>query len=156
MPDQKFRVGGGYTAFTYNGSPILYLDEIADTAPRPVAAPEVVQPLDSQYPIEVAFPKAAGAGTLVLRIREQWATNAWETIPGFAGTSDIVEVFQRNINSGGVQCMKVITGPNGVRRGFTYIGCVVTDINDSETINIGTMTLPKTITLMYLKKVRYT
>ncbi len=154
MGDQKFRVGGGYTAFVYNGKPVLYLDQIADTAPRPVAAPEPVQPLDEAYPIEIAFPKAAGAGTLVLSIREQWASNVWETLPGYEGTNDIVEVFQRNIDSGGVTCMKIITGPNGVRRGFSYNGCVITDINDSETITIGTMTLPKQITLMYLKKVK--
>lgn len=148
---QIFRVGGGYTAFYYANQPILYVDQVREVAPRPVAAPQPVQPLDSKYPIEIAFPAALEAGTLELTIREQWASEIWQNLPGFTGIVDLLGVFQQNLISGNVTCSKVISGPNSTRVTY-YRGCVITNVMIDETVNIGTMTLPKTIQIMYLQR----
>lgn len=154
MADQKFRVGGGYTRFVFNGQALLYLEVVQDTAPRPVAAPQPIQPLNEPHPIEIAFPKAVGAGTLVLTVREQWATNIWEGLPGYNGASDILEVFDRNIANGAITVTKSIPIPGGGVRYTYYHGCVITDLDESETVDIGTMTFPKRITLTYTHKSR--
>jgi len=149
MAEQKFRIGGGYTAFTFNGTPLLYVEILSDTGPKPVSPPEEIQPLDATHPIEIATPIAHRAGTLTLSIREQWASPVWQTLPGYEGTSDIIEVFKRNVALGTITCSKIIRLPNGGTRQFVYHNCVITDISDTETVDIRTMTMPRTITLMY-------
>lgn len=152
MPPQKFRVGGGYTAFSFNGQPILYLEVVRDNAPRPVADPEPIHPLDSQHPIEVAFPKAHTVGSLVLTIREQWVPMIWQQLPGYENATNILEVFSANIASGSIMCSKVIEAPDGSKRTTYYHGCVITAIDESEEVNIRSMTFPKTITVTYTHK----
>jgi len=152
---QKFRVGGsGYTRFQFNGQTLMYLEIVRDTAPRPVAAPQAIQPLAFRNPVEIAFPNAVGAGTLELTIREQWASPIWEELPGMRGAFDILEVFERNINNGAITVTKSVPIPGGGTRFTYYLGCVVTDLDESETVEIGTMTLPKRIVLTYIKKSR--
>ena len=58
MANSTFRVGGGYTAFVYNGKPLIYAQMINERGPQPVATPQPIQPLDSPYPIEIALPIA--------------------------------------------------------------------------------------------------
>lgn len=152
MTEQKFRVGGGYTAFIFNGQPLAYIDVLNDQGPSPVADPEPVQPIDAPHPIEIAFPKAHRAGQLQVSITETWNEEVWEQLPGFEGAADIIEVFERNINQGSIKCTRVVTRPDGSKRGTIYIGTVVTDIDDSEEIRVSTMTLPKRVTMMYKKK----
>jgi hypothetical protein len=154
MATQTFRVGGGYTAFTFNGTPLLYVDEVAEQGPRPVAGPEEIQPLDARHPIEIAFPIAHKAGTLTLTIREQWASSVWENLPGFEGAVDIIDVFQKNIELGSITCSKIIRLPNGGTRQIEYHNCVITDIDDSETVRVGTMTFAKRISIMYTHKTK--
>lgn len=146
-----FRVGGGYTSFRYNNQTLLYVDQLREIAPRPVASPQPVQPMDSPYPIEIAFPAALEAGSLEITIREQWTQEIWQTLPGYQNTIDLLGVFQQNLISGAVTCMKVINGPSGIRTVY-YLGCNIVNITVDETVNIGTMTLPKQITLMYLQR----
>ncbi len=154
MPPSKFRVGGGYTAFVFAGQPLIYCDVLAEVGPQPVAAPEEVQPLDSKHPIEIAFANAHRAGSLTLTLREEWDRDVWEQLPGFEGATDVVEVFERNINNGSITCQKIIRMPGGRRRGLVYHNAVVTRIDDSETINIQSMTIGKTVTIMYTHKTR--
>lgn len=154
MPASKFRVGGGYTAFVYAGRPILYLEQVQDQAPRPVAQPEPIHPLDSTHPIEVAFPKAHGMGTLTLTIREQWVADIWQQLPGFEGATDILQVFEANIRNGNVTCTKIVQMPDGGKRATYYHNTVITDVDDSETVMVNKMTFAKTITMMYTHKTR--
>lgn len=146
-----FRVGGGYTTFNYNGQAVLYCDQFREIAPSPVAAPQPVQPMDSPYPIEIAFPAALQAGSIEVTIREQWNTEIWQQLPGYQNTIDLLQVFQQNLVSGAVTCTRVITTPTGYRTTY-YLGCNIVNVMLDETVNIGTMTLPKTITLMYLQR----
>ena len=74
MASSTFRVGGGYTTFLYQGKPLAFVDVVRETGPRPVAAPQAIQPLDRPYPIEVALPNAIEAGTIEVTFREQWNT----------------------------------------------------------------------------------
>jgi hypothetical protein len=44
---------------------------------------------------------------------------------------------------------KVIKSPTGFMRSRVYHNVVIVDIDEGENINIGTMTLPKTLTMQY-------
>ena len=152
----RFRVvGSSFTVFRYAGSPLIFCETIQDQAPAPVAPPEPVQPLDERHPIEIAFPRAAGAGTLVLAVKEQWDKDVWRILPGYktGQLNDIVDLFERTVNNGDVACAKLIIPPKGIKpRSVIYHGCVMVDAQLGEQVAINAMTVNKQITLMY----RYT
>jgi len=154
MANTIFRVGGGYTFFSYNGKVLNYVDVVRETAPRPVAAPQAVQPLDSPYPIEIALPAALEAGTIEVTFREQWNTEVWEALGGpFVGTNDLLGVFQAQLAQGAVTLTKVIgQTQNTPTRTITYHNCYVVNVMIDETVNIGTMTLPKSVQIMYTQR----
>ena len=158
MATSYFRVGGGYTTINFHGQLLLYVDLIRETAPRPVAAPQAIQPMDSAYPIEVAFPAALEAGTLEITFREQWEAEVWAYLPGagFQNANDLLDVFKAQLNSNSLgtdwTVSKVIANPNGTKRTITYMGCVVVNVMVDETVNIGTMTFPKSVQIMYLRR----
>lgn len=154
MPPSLFRVAGGYTKFSFRNEDLAYVMVVTDNAPRPVAPPEPIHPLGERHPIEIAFPAAHGVGTLVVRFTEQWQSDVWQQLPGFEDAVDIVDVFSRNLAVGAIECTKTITIPGGGTRVVHYHGCVVTDINDSETVQLTTVTLPKDITITYTHKSR--
>jgi len=155
---QRFRVvGSGYTIFHYAGSQLNFCDTISDQPPAPVAPPEPVQPLDERHPIEIAFPRAAGAGTLTVQIREQWDKEIWRQFPGFKTgvINDIVDLFERSVSNGKVFCAKLILPPPGHKpRAVMYHGCVIVDADLGEQVSIAAMTVPKTITIMYTHTTR--
>ena len=153
MANSKFRVGGHYTAFTYNGSVLIYAQMIAERGPQPVAGPLPIQPLDAAYPIEIALPAALEAGTLEVTFLEQWNAEVWAQLgSNFTTAADLLDVFKAQLQQGEVQCIKVITKPDGTQRSIVYHGCVVTNAQIDETIQIGTMTIPKTMTIMYRQR----
>lgn len=153
MANSIFRVGGSYTTINFKGSPIAYVDVIRETGPQPVARPQAIQPIDSKYPIEIAFPMAIQAGTLDIQIRETWNAEVWAQLgAGYSGSEDLIGIYQANLNNGPVTCTKVINIPGGGQRGIIYHGCVVTNIQMDETVAIDTMSIPKTITIMYLQR----
>jgi hypothetical protein len=150
MATSKFRVGGHYTAFTYNGQTLIYAQMISETAPQPVAQPQPIQPLDSAYPIEIALPAALNAGMLEIQFLEQWNAEVWAQLGGnFTTAADLLDVFKAQLAQGEVTCTKVITKPDKSQRVITYNGCVVVNVTIDEMVQIGTMTIPKSITIMY-------
>jgi hypothetical protein len=150
MAKSTFRVGGGYTAFIYNGLPLIYAQMIAETGPQAVAQPTPIQPLDSPYPIEIALPIALTAGQLQITFLEQWNAEVWAQLgANFSTASDLLDVFKAQLAQGEVSCIKVINKPDGTQRKIVYQGCVVYNVQIDEQIQIGTMTIPKTITIMY-------
>lgn len=154
---QTFRVvGSGFTLFTYNGSTVLNCQQIRDEPPRPVATPQEIQPLDARYPIEIAFPRAAHAGTLVLGIYEEWSRDIWQQFTPFAsGINDIVDLFDASAALGGVTCVKLIVPPAPNRtRSVIYHNSVVVDMDRGETVAIENMVPTKTLTLMYTHTTR--
>ena len=145
--------GSSYTTFRYNGANIAYLQGVRDSGQSFVAQAQAVQPLGNTYPAEIVAPRALGAGTIALSITELWHHEIWEQLAGLAGTTDLVQIVNRLASQGqAVSCTKIITPPTGAKYGKTYHGCVITDIQDGESFDITTITMPKQITLMYTHK----
>ena len=149
--ESKTRIGGsGFTSLTWRGTPLAYLQTLQDTPPQPVAGAQVVQPIDEPTPLEIVTAMAVGAGTLRLTFYELWNAPMWAQLPGLEGTNNLLQVLQRQVSLGEVSCRKLIKSPSGITRARVYHGCVITDIDEGEQINIGTMTLPKTLTMQYI------
>jgi len=155
---QRYRVvGSAYTLFSYDGNRVQSCESMQDQPPAPVAPPEPVQPLDERHPLEIAFPRAAGAGTLVLTIKEEWDREIWRQFPGYKTgvINDIVDLFDRAQDVGRVACAKLIIPPRGHKpRAVIYHGCVIVDADLGEQVAINSMTVNKTITLMYTHTTR--
>lgn len=151
--ESKTRVGGsGFTAMTWRGTRLAYLQTLQDTPPQPVAGAQVVQAIDDETPSEIVTAMAVGAGTLRLTFYELWNAPMWAQLPGFEGTFTLLDVLKRQIQLGEVSCRKLIKSPGtNITRARVYHGIVITDIDEGEQINIGTMTLPKTLTMQYIK-----
>lgn len=175
------RVGGsGFTVFHWMGKTIGWAQTVGNQSPQPVAAPEVLQPLDQRYPQAILTPAAQGPGTLQLALYEKYNEKVWDELMrtldtvdsnGFNRTgdyyNDITEVFMRIANvdpARGVTCTKMVYPPTmalgsgtgggaytGASNGYAdnYVGCVITDVRDDEQIDIGTMSITKTVTIQY-------
>lgn len=150
--ESKTRIAGsGFTTMTFRGTRLAYLQTLQDTPPQPVAAAQVVQAIDDPYPQEIVTALAVGAGTLRMTFFELWNEPVWAKLPGLEGTNNLLEVLQQQIQLGDVSCRKLIRSPLGTQRARLYLGCVLTDIDEGEQVNIGSMTLPKTITMQYIR-----
>jgi len=170
MPKSQFRVGGGYTTINFRNTPLLFVDLFRETAPRPVAAPQPIQPLNEQYPIEIALPHALEAGTLEVTLRETWNNEVWSQLDEnpnglFSKASDLLDIFKAQLADGALgtewSVTKNIYGPNGsggtkIVRHVSYTGIVITNVMVDETVQISTMTFPKSIQMMYLQRTETT
>jgi hypothetical protein len=178
MTTTNIRVGGAYTRLTWNpgGSStssvnLAWVDVIQESAPQPVAQAQPIQPVDSEYPIEIAFPGALEAGSLTVTIREQWNTEVWNAfystyndIPANFATnsdgnnkviSDLLGVFKAQLATGKVGLSKIILDPTTrqpIRR-IDYLNPTIVNVAIDETVNIGTMTFPKSIQFMYTQRI---
>jgi hypothetical protein len=133
----------------WNGVRLAYLQVVQDTPPAPVATAQAVQPIDESVPLEIVTAMAVGVGTLRLTFYELWNEYVWNMLPGLQGTYNLLTVLQQQMNLGTVTMQKVIKSPTGFMRSLVYHNVVITDIDAGENINIGTMTLPKTLTAQY-------
>lgn len=156
------RVGGsGFTWFNYRGKVVAFSQTIAITSPQPVAEPVAIQPLNFRRPAEIVVPRAVGAGTLTITGYELWNQPMWARLTGLGEAADLADVFQLMWNSGvdDLQASVVVDPPVGHGSGGkkyvrTFHGIKISHIDDGETIDINTMTIPKTITMMYAWSVR--
>jgi len=152
MTASRVRVGGsGFTTLTWRSQQIGWLQSVSDTAPTPVAQAKAIQPLDSPTPVEIVTAKAVGAGRLILEVVELWNGPIWHELAGLEGANSILDIFSAQLQLGEIVCTKVIKSPSGVMRAKTYSGCVITDVDESETVAISTMEFPKKITIQYTK-----
>lgn len=152
MSESKVRIGGsGYTVMSWRDQRLAYLQTLQDTPPQPVAQAQAVQPIDAPEPLEIVTAQAVGPGTLKMTFYELWNTPVWAGLPGLEGTNNLLEVLRRQVEMDEITCRKIIKVPGtvGQYRTYAYRGCKIVDIDQGEQINIGTMTLPKTITLQY-------
>lgn len=149
--ESRIRIAGsGRTILTFRSERMAYLQTLQDTPPQPVAGAQAIQPLDERVPLEIVTALAVGAGTLRLTFYELWNAPVWATLPGLEDTNNLIEVLERQIQLGAISCRKIIRAPlSGEMRARVYHNCVITDIDEGEQINIGTMSLPKTITIQY-------
>lgn len=141
--------GSGFTTMMWNGSRMAYLQVMQEVPPSPVATAQAVQPIDSPTPLEIVTAMAVGVGTLRCTFYELWNEPVWAALPGLEGTINLLQVLQRQISLGAVTMQKIIQSPQGTMRSKVYHNVVITDIDEGETVNIGTMTLPKTMTFQY-------
>jgi hypothetical protein len=158
----RTRVGGsGFTAFFWQHKPIGFCRQIAHTAPTAVGAgPTPIQPLDEPYPIDIVTPAAQTVGTLQLELYELYNMKVWDQLAIIAGSVDIVNVFIKVAASPTpIQVVKVVQPPTLTgSKAPTYFdifhNCVITAVEDGETIEIGTMEITKRITVMYTHTTR--
>jgi hypothetical protein len=108
-----------------------------------------VQPIDESVPLEIVTAMAVGVGTIRCTFYELWNAPVWATLPGLQGTWNLLDVLKRQISLGTVTMSKIIKSPSGIMRAKVFHNVVVTDIDEGENVNIGTMTLPKTLTFQY-------
>lgn len=152
--------GSGFTVFTWNAKPIAFARQLSHSSPQPVAAPAAIHPLDSAYPVEIMTPLAAGMGQLQVELYELYGQQVWDRLAHLTGATDIVEVFHRVANTPQpITMVKYIKPP--LIRGkvmkpytFEYHNCVITDIGDGESIEVGTMEVLKTISVAYTHMTR--
>jgi hypothetical protein len=174
--------GSGFSTFYWSNQIIAFLDELRDSGQKPIAQYQAVTPLGMSYPAEIALPRVRSEGTLQITLRELWNQPAWwalgqaaagpaspNTASGgpFVNTYNIIEVYNALAQSQTpITCTTVIqipspsatpdptlpAGPNPSYRGWTYHGVTLTDIDDSETIQIGTITMPRQLTAVYTYK----
>lgn len=150
MAQPNVRIGGsGFTVFSWRGQTMAYAKTISDQAPRPVGSIEPIQPIDQETPLEIVYPQAVGPGTLTVQFYELWNAPVWSLLPGLENTHSLLDVFKRQLQMGEITCRKVIKTPSGAYRGRVYHNCVVTDINEGESVQIETMSMPKTVTIQY-------
>lgn len=150
MAESLTRVGGsGWTSISWRGSTLAWAQTVQDTAPAVVAPAQAIQPLDQPHPVEIVTARAVGAGTLRLTLFELWNGPVWQQLPGLENAATLLDVLKTQVSLGNVSCKKTIKKPGGGFRVKVYYNCVITDADDGETINIGTLVIPKNISMMY-------
>jgi len=99
------------------------------------------------------LPAALTTGMIEITFLETWNQEVWSQLgSAFNNASDLLGVFSAQLAQGEVTMTKVITSPSGSVRTITYTGCVVVNAQVDELIQIGTMTIPKTVTIMYRQR----
>lgn len=168
--------GSGFTVFTWDNKPILFAQQISHSSPQPVGAGVVqIHPMDEPYPVELVTPQAASMGTLVLDLYELYGAQVWERLASYlggdpAGTStvradsingsgkgpvDIVGIYNAVANTANpIRIVKYIKPPQ-IRgrsmRPYTeeYHNCIISNVEDGETIQIGSIEVVKRLTVNY-------
>lgn len=160
MPQTKVRVvGSGFTTFNYRGQAIAFCEQVEDSGQRAfsdLGQPyQFIHPLGSSHPVEIATSRVLQGGTLMLTIRELWAAPVWQQLAGLAQSQNIVDIFKVLADDPNyVTCQTIIKPPGteatpGSWRGKNYQNCVVVDINDGDTITVGSLAVTKGITVAY-------
>lgn len=159
----RARTGGsGFTVFTWDSHPILYARQISHQSPTPVGPGTTpIHPMDTPYPVELITPQATTMGTLTLELYELYGSNVWERLAGLGrnsgeGPVDLVGIFKAIATSENpVRIFKYIRPPlHGSKRlvdPYTeeYHNCVVSQLVDGETIEVGTMEVLKQMVINY-------
>ena len=158
----RARVGGsGFTVFAWENKPILFARQVSHQSPAPVGPGTVpIHPMDTPYPVELITPMAATMGTITLELYELYGSQVWERLRGLGdrngkGPVDIVGIFKQvaNLNKP-VRIFKYIRPPSIRGRRMTpyteeYHNCVVSQVMDGETIEVGTMEVLKQMVINY-------
>jgi len=146
--------GSNFTVFTYMSQVLGFVDQVQDSGQKPITQYQAVTPLDAPYPVEIALPRVRAEGTLTLSVRELWNQYAWEVLSNLVNTYNIVDVFNAmSQTTTPISASTVINIPGGGTRGWIYNNLVVVDIDDTENISIGALTVPRNIVMVYTYKV---
>ena len=167
----RARVGGsGFTVFVWDNRPILYARQISHQSPAPVGPGTVpIHPMDTPYPVELVTPQAVSMGALTLELYELYGSNVWERLADYLNTSpnnggqdrgpvDLAGIFAQVASRGKpISIVKYVRPPARVGSNepyptaYTeeYKNCVISQLQDGETIEVGTMEVLKQITVNY-------
>jgi len=160
VPQPTVRVvGGGFTTFNYKGKPLAFLEALTDTGQKPYQgnAYQPIYALGDLRAREIVTQPVLGVGSLTLRLRELWNEPVWWQLADLSGTDTITDVWDKlRQEPSFVTCTKIITPPTGVgpARIINYRNCVITNIDDTENIQVGDLSVAKNIDLIYTHKER--
>lgn len=151
MPHSKVRVvGSGFTTFKWRNRNIAWLDGFTDSGQRPIVGHEAITPLGDKHPREIVTPRVLSEGTITATVRELWDEPVWQQMAGLENTDNIIEVFEQLARMNEISCEMIIKIPGtNRRRGKKYLNVVVTDIDDREQVQIGTLSFPRTLRMVY-------
>jgi hypothetical protein len=157
MPRGKVRVvGSNFTTFSYRGKPIAFLEGIQDTGQRPMASPqgrqiEAVTPLGAYHPVEIVTGRVLDVGDMTLTIRELWNAPVWYQLAGLDGAANIVEVYERLAEDPSYVTAQLLIRPPGSAyvRGKVYHNVTIYDIDDSETVTVGGLSIARSMKAAY-------
>jgi hypothetical protein len=158
MPVTNSRiVGSGFTSFQYSGKSIAFLDEIHDSGQAPIRQYEAVTPLGDYYPREFALPRVKSEGQLQFIIRELWYSPVWWQLALLNNTYNIIDVYNAQASTAApITASTIIRKPPGTasnaNRGWTYHNVNMITIDDREVVQIGALTMPRTLTAVYSTK----
>lgn len=166
----RARIGGSsFTVFAWgvnpkeNGGtkPILFARQVSHQSPAPVNNTVPIHPMDTPYPTELITPMASTMGTITLELYEMWGSTIWQRLPGLDGNPegggpvDLVGVFKEVAEMGNpITIFKYIRFPSRNGEGAKayseeYHNCVVSNVMNGETIEIGTMEVLKQMVVNY-------
>jgi hypothetical protein len=153
----RTRVGGsGFTAFFWRSVPIGFCRQLAHVSPTPVGeGPTPIHPLDEPYPIDIVTPAAQNIGTLTMELYELYNRKVWDQLSLITGSIDLVNIFIKiAAEPHPIDLVKVVTPPTlRGKKGRAYSDrfhqCVITNVEDGETIEVGTMAVTKRISVAY-------
>jgi hypothetical protein len=158
---KRYRVGGsGFTVFMWDNQPIGSARQIVHQSPQPVGpGPVPIHPMDAARPLEIITPRAVGMGTLVLEFYEIYGEKVWGRLKTFAQSTsgspirDLADIFRIVSDTPRpIDLVKVVRPPKGSSVSpyiEQYHNCVITNVADGETIEVGTMEILKQITVAY-------
>lgn len=157
----RARVGGSaFTVFTWDHQPILFARQISHQSPAPVGPGTTpIHPMDTPYPVELITPQALTMGQITLELYELYLSNVWERLRSLGksgkGPVDLAGIFQAvAARDKPIRIFKYIRPPRlKGRRPKPYTeefnNCVVSQLVDGETIEVGTMEILKTMVINY-------
>lgn len=150
------RIGGSsVTQFKWSGKVIAFARQVSLQSPTPVAQTVPIHPLDEIRPVELITPFAVTMGSMVVELYELFGQKTWEHFSTFSGRGtaiqDLADIFLAVASTDPITIDKKILpkGNRGKGRTESYHGCVISNIEDGETIEIGTMEVLKRYTINF-------
>jgi hypothetical protein len=125
--------------------------------------PVPIQPLDARHPEEIITPAAISMGQLVVEIYELYGQKVWDELSGISRRHDLQGIFEEVANTpNAINMTKFVFPPKGSSQdgsgvgsySETYHNCVITNVADGETIEVGSMEILKQVTVGYTKVTR--
>lgn len=143
---------------------LMFARQVTDQSPAPVGPGTVpIHPMDATHPDHLITPGAISMGTITLEFYELIDQPVWYSLAGLSGKEDLAAIFDavagqdimitkhlmipgsRNVGNG----QGSSAGQLQQARQIEYHGCVVSNLLDGETIEVGTMEVLKQVVLNY-------
>ena len=149
-------VGSGFSTFIYNNQSLAWLESITDSGQTVMGGGggwEPIQPLGVNHAAEIVTGRVLNPGSINIVVRELWNAKAWEQLQGLAGTNNLAEVFAAMAAQGTITCQFIIKPPGqSTWRGEVYNNCTVITIDDTESVQVGSLSVARQIGLLYTTK----